>query len=188
MDIAGAEKKLRQATFFLGHLEQLPKDNRAGRDPEHLEFFFSACLSAAQSIYYVLDETGGKEFRERQRRWRAALPEPERLRFGRMIGLRGKDVHLAKSGAETVPKYVEEDRSRYTITSIAMFGYEALVEMENPDGTKVSAPVLRGSVGLYVEQEGQRIEAVTACREFIGQLCSLVDAVKAAQMTSLAKK
>ena len=183
-NIAGAEKKLRQAAFFLGHLEQLPKDNRAGRDPESLEFFFSAFLSAAQSIYYVLDDTGGTEFKERQRRWRAALPESQRSRFVRMIGLRDKDVHLAKSGAETLPKYVGEDRSRHTITNIAMFGHETLVEMENPDGTKVSAPVLRGSVGLYIEQEGQRIAAVTACREFIGQLRSLVDAVKAAQMTN----
>ena len=81
MDIAGAEKKLRQAAFFLGWLEQGPRDMpRSGGDPEHLEFYFSACLSAAQSVYYVLEETGGTVFRDAQKRWRGQLPELQRAR------------------------------------------------------------------------------------------------------------
>ena len=39
--------------------------------------------------------------------------------------------------------------------------------------------MLRGTVGLYVEQNGQHIEATTACRAFISHLHSLLDAVKA---------
>jgi hypothetical protein len=74
-DIAGAEKKLRQAEFFLGWLEQTSKEiayqganpGRSG-EPEHLEYYFSACLSAAQSVYYVLDATGGPKFKETQRK------------------------------------------------------------------------------------------------------------------------
>ena len=56
---AGVEKKLRQAEFFLGHLEQATREmvNDVARDPERLEFFFSACLTAAQSAYYILDES-----------------------------------------------------------------------------------------------------------------------------------
>jgi hypothetical protein len=72
----------------------------ARADPEHLEYWFSACLRAAQSVYYVLAETGGKDFKAAQSRWRASLPEPNRSNFGPMIGMRGKDVHLATTGAE----------------------------------------------------------------------------------------
>ena len=121
MDIAGAEKKLRQAAFFLGWLEHAPRDMpRSGGDPEHLEFYFSACLSAAQSVYYVLEETGGTVFRDAQKRWRGQLPEPQRSQFGKMIGLRGKDVHFGSTDAESLPKYVKEDglrtASTHTIT------------------------------------------------------------------------
>src|SRR5574341_68104 len=169
MDTVSAEKKLRQATFFLEHLESASKGLlRYDQDPEHLEFYFSACLSAAQSIYYVLEETGGAAFQETQQRWRGQLPESQRSRFGRMIGLRGSDVHLASTGAKPLPKYVKEDPSRHM-----SFGPSAVVEMENPDGTKVSGPVLRGTLGLFIEQQGQRIEATQACQEFIGQLRSL---------------
>jgi hypothetical protein len=177
MDIAGAEKKLRQAAFFLGHLEQASKELlRHDRNPEILEFYFSACLSAAQSVYYVLEETGGAAFRDVQKRWRGLLPESWRLRFGKMMGLRGSDVHLASTGAKSLPKYVKEDPTRYTF----FFGHNAVVEVENPDGTKVSGSVFRGTLGLYIEQQGQRIEATEACREFIGQLKSLLEEMKTA--------
>jgi len=186
-DIAGAGKKLRQALFFLGHLEQASKDTRGDRrDPEHLEFYFSACLSAAKSIYYVLDKTGDATFREVQKRWRGELPEPQRSWFGRMMGLRDNDVHVASSGAEPLPKYVkEEDWSRsayytYFSSSAALFGSAPDVEMENPDGTKVSGPVLRGALGLYLKQQGRLIEATEACREFLRQMESLVEEMKTA--------
>jgi hypothetical protein len=74
MDIAGAEKKLRQAEFFLSWLKHASKEmsiqyaNPAhASNPEHLEFYFSACLSAAQSVYYVLEETGGSKFKDANR-------------------------------------------------------------------------------------------------------------------------
>ena len=43
----------------------------------------------------------------------------------------------------------------------------------------MSGPVLRGATGLYIEQQGRRVEASNACREFIEQLGSLLDAMKA---------
>jgi hypothetical protein len=184
-DIAGAKKKLRQAEFFLGWLEHASKDPapQARADPEHLEYWFSACLSAAQSVYYVLEEIGGKDFKAAQSRWRANLPEPERSNFGPMIGMRGQDVHLAMTGAEALPKYVEGDRHRagspyyYQHYNAALFGEMPTIEEENPDGTKVRGNLLRGSMGLYVKRQGRYIEVTTACREFIAQLDSLVKAV-----------
>src|SRR6266705_3956662 len=50
VDIAGAEKKIRQAEFFLWHLENASKEYRHEvGNTEPMEFYFSACLSAAQS-------------------------------------------------------------------------------------------------------------------------------------------
>jgi hypothetical protein len=72
IDIARAQKKLRQAEFFLAHLHGAAEDMtlqlRRAREPnpEPLEFWFSACLSASQSVYYVLYETGGMEFKRIQ--------------------------------------------------------------------------------------------------------------------------
>ena len=176
-DITGAEKKLRQASFFQSHLARPPV--RSDQDPEHVEFYFSACLSAAQSVYYVLDETGQPAFGPAQQRWRAALPEAERSRFGRMIGLRDRDVHLASTGAEPLTKYVPEDHRAYTITGPLFYRESPSVEMANPDGTKVSGQVLRGVCALYIEQGGRRVDAAEACREFIAHLRSLVEAIKA---------
>ena len=183
-DIAAAEKKLRQAKFFLGHLEKASKEMARAESPQNLEFYFSACLSAAQSIYYVLQETGGTAFGENQKRWRSQLPEPQRSWFGRMIGLRDKDVHFGSTGAESLPKYVREDRRQWEAPrgywgyDVSVFGSQPDVEMENPDGTKVSGPVLLGAVGLYIDQHGKRIEAAHACRVFIEQLSSLLEAIK----------
>jgi len=58
-------------------------------------------------------------------------------------------------------KYTEGDRGRdqsapYYYQSgaynAALFGPRPTIEEENPDGTKVRANALRGSVGLYVER------------------------------------
>jgi hypothetical protein len=203
IDITGAKKKLRQAEFFLWHLEDTSREiahhanSFHGENTEHLEFFFSACLSAAQSVYYVLEGTGGSKFKETQRRWRAdGLQDGWRSKFARMIGLRGEDVHLATTGAEALPKYVEEDwrhqnqsQSPYyqpQVYNAALCRPRPVIEEVNPDGTTVRASVLRGTVGLYIdiEQHGQRVEATTACREFIRQLRSLLDVVKAGEVPS----
>jgi hypothetical protein len=184
MNIAGAERKLRQALFFLGWLEQAPRDMvREGANPEQLEFYFSACLSAAKSVYYVLDGSDRALFRDVQKRWRGQLPEPQRSMFGRMMGLRDDDVHVASTGAESLPKYVKEESglgSQYTYFHRSPLFPSPDFEVENPDGTKISGHIFRGTIGLYLQHQGRRIEAAEACRQFIGQLSSLVDAAKTA--------
>jgi hypothetical protein len=106
-----------------------------------------------------------------------------------MIGLRDDDVHYGLTGATPEQKYVKEPhrwdpllayqpRGRY---NTAVFGVQApIIEETNPDGEKVSGRVLRGTVGLYVDHLGKRMEATTVCREFINYLQSLLEAVRAA--------
>jgi hypothetical protein len=190
-DITGAEKKLRQARFFLGYLEAASAVplRRPGqeKETEPLEFHFSACLSAAQSVHYVLEE-GGATFQSAKRKWLDGLKAEDRASFKQMIGLRGEDVHFAVTGAEPLPKYVSEDRARdwsgspyyqRAAHNAALFGEAPMIEEKNPDGKTVTGSVLSAAIGLYVEQQGRRVEATDACGLFIEQLASLVETIKA---------
>lgn len=193
-DIAGAEKKLRQAEFFLRWLEDAP--NEISRDRfrgvpervEHLAFYFSACLSAAQSVYYILQKTAKQKFDDIEQEWKDRLKDdPGGCRFERMKDLRDGDVHVGETGAKPLEKYIEDDpRGRAfpyhqpQVRNAALFGHDQVQEVENPDGAKVRGSVLRGAVGLYLDRDGKPIEATTACREFIEQLRSLLDATRAA--------
>jgi hypothetical protein len=61
-----------------------------------------------------------------------------------------------------------------------------ITEHSNPDGSKVSSyDGLQGSMSLYVEIAGQTWEASKACKRFIAQLTSLIDAVGAANVPPL---
>ncbi len=183
--VARAEKKLRQAEFFVGHLEDLSKQphHRSPGDPEHLEFFFSASLTAAQSVYYVLNHSGRGAFQKVRSKWYKNLNE-QRSFFDKMKNLRDGDVHHASTDADPLPKYVEADLTRQApyyqsqFHNAAIFGERPMTEAENPDGEKVSGYVLSGSVGLYIKQKGKYVAASTACRQFIGLLRSLLGAVK----------
>src|SRR5947208_3767534 len=142
-DIAGAEKKLRQAEFFLSHLEHASQEMvhelaRGALNPERLEYFFSACLSAAKSVYHVLETTGGPRFEDLQRKWREGLTnDPGKISFGRKMGLRDDDVHVGTTGATPLPKYVEEDHRENPYMFVqhneALFGPAAVSEHVNPD-------------------------------------------------------
>jgi hypothetical protein len=63
----------------------------------------------------------------------------------------------------------------------AIFGPRPQAEYQNPDGTMVRATSLRGSMGLYIDLEGAKVEATAACTEFIAQLRSLIQAGEAVE-------
>jgi len=186
IDLAGAAKKIRQAEFFLAWLAQASRDMvndlarnpRAAENAERLEFLFSACLTAGQSSFYVLRETGGLAFARAHHRWRTALALGEREEFNRMISLRDADVHYAKPGAQALRKFVAEDRSRYATSfyNAAIFGPAPVAVETNPDGAQVSGPVLRGTIGLYIDSPKGPVDAENACRVFVDRLHSLLQA------------
>jgi len=184
-DLDRAGKKLRQAEFFLGYLEEASRawmgHPRAHCEvAEHLEFWFSACLSSARSVHQVMRATWGEGFARVENDWRRSLARPALARFRRMLDLRDDDVHRATTPAQARQRLVPEDPSRYTVTG-GWLGPRADIEHQNPDGTVVRGPVLRGALGLYLhEPNGRTVDACTACREFIEQMRTLVAAVAAA--------
>jgi hypothetical protein len=185
--IPGAEKKLRQAEFFLRHLEYASHEiaNEVARDPERLEFFFSACLTAAQSAHYVM----ASSVKDAKEKWENGLDPASARRFKWMIELRDYDVHDAASSATPQEKYIQErqswDEQHAFLQHPAMFSEMPPMEEVNPDGQKVTGYSLRGTAGLYLEYDGRVLEATTVCREFIDLLRSLLEATRAAVAPSV---
>jgi hypothetical protein len=193
-NIVVAEKKLRQAEFFLSWLEHAPKEIalRYGRtnqvNHDELEYYFSACLSAARSVFYTLSDTKAKKvFFEVEARWRKNLPsDAVRAIYNQIKTLRDDDVHYGDAGATPHPKSIADPFGEFQFfggdifPSAALHGRDPLAEETNPDGRTVSGRGFRGTVGLYIDRDGGLVEASTACREFIDLLRSLLDATKAA--------
>ena len=170
-----AEKKLAQARFFLDQLDQASRAFNPFRfdrlDP--LESFWSAALSAAQSARLVLRAAIGKRaFGELEFDWYNALPnDVERSHYHEMMDMRDDDVHYNQTAWAGMATDTPE-RSQAPHSYI--FGSDGTVEMENPGGQIVSAPVLRATTALYIRREGRDVPAVEAGKEFIGQLRSLI--------------
>lgn len=68
--------------------------------------------------------------------------------------------------------------SMSTHYNAALLGPAPMTEHLNPDGSKVSGRALRGSIGLYIDIGGRKVEATTACAGFIEQLRSLLNAAE----------
>src|SRR2546425_2616217 len=101
--VTRAEKKLRQAEFFAGHLASM---RRPGL-PEEMEFYLSGSLSAARSAFYILRDHGGPAFRQAQRAWRRAH-QPADIDFhDRMTERRDDDVHHGTVAAARVHNWGE---------------------------------------------------------------------------------
>jgi hypothetical protein len=190
VDILRAGKKLRQAEFFLGHLAEASRawsgsprarDNAA----EHLEFWFSACLSSTRSAHQVMRATWGEGFARVENEWRRTLERSALARFRRMLDMRDDDVHRATTPTQARQTFVPDEPSRYTGGTGGWLGPRAEVEHENPDGKVVRGSALRGALGLYLQEpNGRIVDACTACHEFIEQMRALMAAVEAAAQAS----
>jgi len=188
IDLAAAVRKLNQAEILCAHLKSLAREialdmrRRVGGDYQLvLETYFSACIGAARSSFYILRETGGPQFTNVSSKWRNhILDQGARTRFNALLSLRDRDVHYGELSADALPKMIEIDYE-WTSTyqhNAALFGPAVLTEHKNPDGEIVRAGGLQGSVGLYVEIAGRKIDAATACLDFISLLRSLLRAAE----------
>lgn len=189
INLDAANKKLLQAGILYAQLHSLSGEiardmrRRVGADYHlPLETYFSACLNAARSCFFVLARTGGTQFKNVLSQWRNnVLDQQARARFNSMINLRDRDVHFGEMGAAALPKMmaVQDVGNHFVNYNAALFGPQPLAEHKNPDGVVVRSPALQGTIGLYVVIDGCLLEATTACAEFIAQLRSLLSAATA---------
>ena len=170
--VARAEKKLRQAEFFVGSLAELaqPAVREHAKFAEPMEFHMSASLSAARSAFYILRDFGGPAFRRAQKAWRRSHGADMDF-HQRMIDLRDEDVHWGRVDAKSVQTWVDA-RTVRGVTVISSPG--VFVEQTNPDGSVVRAPALSSIPTLYITHAGKDIEATIACRQFISLLRDLL--------------
>lgn len=150
-------------------------------NPEPLEFWFSACLSAAQSAYYVLDKAGGLSFKHMQKSWRDGLGKQAADEFGWMIGVRDADVHLAQVPGEVLPKVVPASPSEVQLVggNDALYGPFELPSHVNRDNKIVRSAVTMGSLGLYIDTPTGPEDAEDLCHLFVDHVHSLLAAVTA---------
>jgi hypothetical protein len=190
INFQAAQNKLLQADILYIHLRSQPSDiardmrRRVGGDYRlGLETYFSACLNAARSCFFILARTGGPPFKDVSSRWRNSIIDQKgRAQFNFMVNLRDRDVHYGEMAAEALPKMMELelDMNPYNEHNSAIFGPRSLTEHQNPDGEIVRAAGLQSTYGLYIQMEGSRIDAADACTTFIRQLRSLLETAEAA--------
>lgn len=93
---AAAEKKLREAWFFLGKIDAA----RTTSDPEvseAVDFYLSALLAATRSVYQVLNTEFGRTFFNWCDDWRKALAQHNRDTFD---AIRSGRNHCLKEGTQ----------------------------------------------------------------------------------------
>ena len=191
--MARAKYKLRQAELVLCYLRNVPTeiaaDLRLGRSTDHqdlrLDTFFFSCLGLAQSAFYIIDNPLHKDAIHR---WRmSALDSRGRAQLNKVMNLRDTDVHHGISEGRTLPAMIPIERSSdgwmyQQRPNYAVFGISPpATEHKNPDGTIVSSyDGLQGTMQLYVDVDGEPLEASNVCERFIVQLGSLIEAIEAA--------
>ena len=169
-DIAGAEKKLRQAEYFLGLIERWSKNPaflRGGGTPEHLEFLFSAALTAVRSVFYVFKDIDERKYLRIYDSWRAGLGS-DRDRFKAIVKLRDEDVHAAIAPATPEQEFVEDHDQIVHVRNLPLTGGDGGFEWEHPTGKKVRGNAAYwGTAVLNADFMGKQVEAVQVGREFI---------------------
>lgn len=169
-DIAGAEKKLRQAEYFLGLIERWSKNPgflRGGGTPEHLEFLLSAALTAVRSAFYVFKDIDERKYLRIYESWRDSLGS-DRGRFQAIVDLRDDDVHAAKAPATPEQEFVEDHDQNVHVRNLPLTGGDGDFQWELPNGKKVRGnAVYWGTAVLNADFMGKKVEAVQVGREFI---------------------
>lgn len=109
MSIPMTQKKLREARFFLQHLQRVgPQPVR--NDPEHFDFFMSAFLSAARSVTFALHNEQTRHYGEWFPSWLDRRSEEDRSLLGFMKKQRNVAQKKGEVQLETEFEYVPISR------------------------------------------------------------------------------
>jgi hypothetical protein len=92
------DKKLREACFFLSKMVELSR--LAFSDPEEIDFYLSAFLSAGRSVDYRLRYEQKDSYKSFYQSWEYCLPADEREIIKLLIGDRALEVHESGSNRD----------------------------------------------------------------------------------------
>ena len=203
--IEHAERKFKQAEFFLRHLERDPyeiamqlRSARAESSGESLEYFFSAFLSAANTTKDLLHMIQDPAIQEQLKKESTTLKNeleranlldtPEGVPLLEMKEFRNSDTHGTGHGADTEATMIPYDfrhsgEIEFGDNPCLYGGYTA----DDPNGRTPPVAMI-GSLALSITYKGRKFDATTVCRQLLNQLRTLLDNVRTAQQPSVQMK
>jgi hypothetical protein len=151
-----AEKKLREAEFFAGKIDAA----RTTREPEcteAIDFYLSAFLSAARSVYHVLKSQAPTVFPRWCDEWLARLSEDGRNTFNAIRT--GRDRSLKEGTQPTRENYLA-----------SVSPYPAELQFFFEDGLPVTPREFLGRISPNNFEQ----DLVARCRECIALLTAMI--------------
>ncbi len=201
VEIPQAEKKLREARFFLDSLRN--EDARYSPNAEIFgskevfEYYLSAFLGAARSVIYVSEreaktalksasDTSGKRAKARytdwQEKWETGLPPDVLPDWTLLHALRGDEVHGL--GVKTL-KQIKQVPYRPALALEAYgYGFRAAAALGLSNS---SQGAWRGAEIHHLEIEGQRQEVVEICARFLRLLERFVTDLNESSLVAASK-
>jgi len=162
MERRRAEKKLREARFFLGRLRE--EEGQAVRpEPEAFDFYASGFLAAAVSVIYALRYENRGSFDHWFSKWKKALPPEDAQLLGRGWGERDAEVH--ETGADIV-------REQRAMRPELVKGFHIVAPLH--PGTTLATGTWVSVDEHYFDTGEERVEAVDLFRQFLGLLDRLL--------------
>ncbi len=157
-------KKLHEAKFFLACLER-KCDITTTQDSETAEFLFSAFLSSARSVTFVLEAEVGGSYKVWSDAWRASRSVDERQLLARFTGERNRTLKRATpdlSEEVTLVPILKVRRNNTPFSAQMLWWGDSM--------PKVGVRVLK----LRFAADGTMVDLVPACKQYIGLLEELM--------------
>jgi hypothetical protein len=162
--IDAAQKKLREARFFLIHLE-LENRRTVRNEPEAFDYFISAFVSAARSVTFALQAEEKAKYDQWFSGRLKSLPEEDQQLFKLMVSQRNAEQKQGGGDRRIEWEYLP-------VTELSTEALGGRVYWSGPPG---APPPRVGRPVRYLDHAGQESEALSACKRYYALLSELVD-------------
>jgi hypothetical protein len=168
--IEATRRKLREARFFHQHLMNLRHGKSATYEPEAFGYYFSAFMSAARSVLWVLHHEEKTKWEAWEPTWKATLNDEERkfLRFTNQL----RTAEVKRSGAETIVEWEDVGIDELLSINIDVERQHPAYGMHSQPGFSASAKVMRRA--YYLEQENGKEEVTAVGQRYLNFLEKVV--------------
>jgi hypothetical protein len=164
-----AQKKLREARFFLRHLET--ENRRAVRqEPEAFDYFISAFVSAARCVTFALQAEAKLKYDQWFPGLLAGRPEADRKLLNLMVTQR--NAEQKQGGADR--------RVEWEYVPVTELSREELGGEVSWWGFPGDPPPRVGRPVRYLNEGGQESEALSTCKRYCVLLTELVESISKA--------
>jgi hypothetical protein len=161
--IEATQKKLREARFFLNHLET--ENRRAVRsEPEAFDYLMSAFVSAARSVTFTLQAEEKVNYDRWFPKWLACRSKEDQALLTLMVSQRNAEQKQGGGDRRIEWEYV-------SVTGLSSEELGGRVFWSAPPG---EPPPQVGRQIRFLEHGGQETEALAACKRYYAFLAELV--------------